>query len=64
MQDKRQEPGKGRDEEERMRRPGQVPVHPETGQPSRGRSDEDPERERRRGEDQLRDERDLREDDF
>ncbi|AWZ13867.1 hypothetical protein [Streptomyces sp. ICC1] len=61
MKDKRQEPGKGREEQERMRRPGQDPVHPETAPPSRGKDPE--EAERRREEDLLRDERRPREDD-
>lgn len=56
MKDKRQEPGKGREEQQR---PGQDPVHPEPGTPSRGQRPE--EMERRREEDLLRDERD---DDF
>ncbi|MEV7579051.1 hypothetical protein ACIRUY_29745 [Streptomyces erythrochromogenes] len=64
MQNKRQEPGKGREEQMRSQRPGQAPVHPDTAQPSRGRGGEETERERRREEDLLRDERDLREDDF
>lgn len=58
-QDKRQEPGKGREEQQRPQRPGQDPVHPEPGTPSRGQRPE--ETERRREEDLLRDERD---DDF
>ncbi|MFD6917299.1 hypothetical protein [Streptomyces virginiae] len=61
-QDKRQVPGKGREEQQRTRRPGQDPVHPE--QPSRGTSGEAPERERRRDEDVHRDERDVPEEDF
>ncbi|MFD3937842.1 hypothetical protein ACFWSF_24125 [Streptomyces sp. NPDC058611] len=61
-QDKHQEPGKGREEQERMRRPGQDPVHPEPAQPSRGKNPD--ETERRREEDPLRDERDLRDEDF
>ncbi|MGW0753348.1 hypothetical protein [Streptomyces sp. NPDC002587] len=35
MQDKRQEPGKGREEQQHPQRPGRNPVHPEPGQPSR-----------------------------
>ncbi|MGR4880297.1 hypothetical protein ACIPUC_12780 [Streptomyces sp. LARHCF249] len=59
-QDKQQEPGKSREEQERMRRPGQDPVHPETGQEgTRGKS---PEELRRRGEDAAR--RDRGEDDM
>ncbi|MFD6888144.1 hypothetical protein [Streptomyces sp. NPDC059957] len=46
MKDKRQEPGKGREERERMRRPGQDPVHPETAQPSRGKNPDETERRR------------------
>ncbi|WP_328738234.1 hypothetical protein OHA91_39070 [Streptomyces erythrochromogenes] len=58
-QDKRQEPGKVREEQQRPQRPqrpGQDPVHPEPGMPSRGgQRPEDMER--------RRDERDdLRED--
>ncbi|KJY18183.1 MULTISPECIES: hypothetical protein [Streptomyces] len=63
MQDKRREPGKGREEQQRpqhQQRPGQDPVHPEPGTPSRGRRPE--EMERRREEDLLRDEHDQRED--
>ncbi|MER7118395.1 hypothetical protein ACFQL8_09150 [Streptomyces goshikiensis] len=63
IEDKRQEPGKGREEQQRLRRPGQDPVHPETAQPSRYRSGEASERKRRREEDPVRDERDLREED-
>ncbi|MGP3685802.1 hypothetical protein ACTVZO_14000 [Streptomyces sp. IBSNAI002] len=60
MKDKRQEPGKIREEQERPQRPGQDPVHPEPGTAPRG--DRRPEgMERRREEDLLRDERD---DDF
>ncbi|MFE5717633.1 hypothetical protein [Streptomyces erythrochromogenes] len=62
MQDKRQEPSKGREELTRSQRPGQGPVHPDTPRPSRGQGGEETERERRREEDLLRDERDLRED--
>ncbi|MDJ0465871.1 hypothetical protein [Streptomyces sp. H27-C3] len=63
-QDKRQEPGKGRGEQEHPRRPGQDPVHPEPGTPPRGKSPE--ELKRRREDDPLREKRDLREgdDDF
>lgn len=53
-QDKRQEPGKGREEQQRPQRPGQDPVHPQPGQPSRGKSPD--ENKRRREEDLLRDE--------
>ncbi|MEV6956879.1 hypothetical protein [Streptomyces sp. NPDC051183] len=62
-QDKRQEPGKGRDERQRPPRPDQDPAHPEPGTPSRGGKGPD-EMERRREEDLLRGERDLRDDDF
>ncbi|MFD4247689.1 hypothetical protein ACFWP3_39820 [Streptomyces sp. NPDC058525] len=58
----RQEPGKGREEQERSRRPGQDPVHPEIGQPSRGQNAD--EAERRREEGRLRAERDLRDEDL
>ncbi|MFF1497324.1 hypothetical protein [Streptomyces sp. NPDC058304] len=55
MQDKRQEPGQGREEQERMRRPGQDPVHPGPGQEgARGKS---PEELRRRGQGEMRRER-------
>ncbi|MEV6735114.1 MULTISPECIES: hypothetical protein [unclassified Streptomyces] len=62
MHDKRQEPGKGREEQKRPQRPGQDPVHPEPGTPSRGKNP--PERERRPEEDLLREERGLRDEDF
>ncbi|WP_406738550.1 hypothetical protein OG365_24330 [Streptomyces sp. NBC_00853] len=62
MQDKRQEPGKGREEHLGPQRPGQDPVHPEPGAPSRGKSPD--ETKRRREEDPLRDERDLPYEDF
>ncbi|MFJ4776700.1 hypothetical protein [Streptomyces sp. NPDC088762] len=56
MKDKRQEPGKGREEQERMRRPGQNPAQSPTGQEgARGKS---PEELKRRGEDEMRLERD------
>ncbi|MFD9307014.1 hypothetical protein ACFWCB_30820 [Streptomyces sp. NPDC060048] len=59
--DKRQEPGKGREEQNRPQRPGQDPVHPERDVPSRGnpaRGGQRPEEmERRREDDLLRDER-------
>ncbi|AQT76175.1 MULTISPECIES: hypothetical protein [Streptomyces] len=57
MQDKRQEPGKGREEQRRPQRPGQDPAHPEPGTPSRGGQRPD-EMARRREEDPLHDERD------
>ncbi|MFD5411956.1 hypothetical protein [Streptomyces nojiriensis] len=59
MQDKRQEPGKGREEQQRPQRPqqpGQDPVHPEPGTPSRGGKSPDEDK-RRRQEDLIRDER-------
>ncbi|WP_327418271.1 hypothetical protein [Streptomyces sp. NBC_01233] len=62
-QDKRQEPGKGRGEQEHMRRPGQDPVHPGAGQEgARGKSPEELKRRREdemsreRREDEVRDE--------
>ncbi|MFE5620567.1 hypothetical protein ACFQ8S_00605 [Streptomyces virginiae] len=56
MQDKRQAPGKGREEQRRPQRSGQDPVHPEPG--TRARGDQRPEEmERRREEDLLHDER-------
>ncbi|MEU9182713.1 hypothetical protein AB0C90_39145 [Streptomyces sp. NPDC048550] len=56
MQDKHQEPGKGREEQERMRRPGQDPVHPGPGQEgARGKS---PEELKRRAQGEMRRERD------
>ncbi|MFE1873816.1 hypothetical protein ACFW9N_23485 [Streptomyces sp. NPDC059496] len=58
MQDKRQEPGKGREDQERPQRPqapGRDPVHPGPGTPTRGKS---PDEKRRREGDALRDERD------
>ncbi|MGW0391839.1 hypothetical protein ACWDYJ_13295 [Streptomyces sp. NPDC003042] len=57
MRDKRQEPGKGREEQERVARPGQDPVHPEPGQPSRGKNPD--KNERRRENDPLQEELDL-----
>ncbi|MEV7521219.1 hypothetical protein [Streptomyces sp. NPDC091371] len=54
--DKGQQPGKGR-EEQRMSRPGQDPVHPETG--GRGKSPEElrlRQDEMRRERDEMRDE--------
>ncbi|KOY59474.1 hypothetical protein ADK59_02900 [Streptomyces sp. XY332] len=60
-QDKRQEPGKGREEQQRPHRPGQDPVHPEPGAPARGKS---PDEIKRREDDPLREERDLRDEDF
>ncbi|MGW0393872.1 hypothetical protein ACWDYJ_23855 [Streptomyces sp. NPDC003042] len=65
MRDKRPEPGKGREEQERLRRPGQDPVHPEpaqSAQPARGKSPD--EIKRRREDDPLAEERDLRDEDF
>ncbi|MGP3690206.1 hypothetical protein ACTVZO_36850 [Streptomyces sp. IBSNAI002] len=54
MKDKRQEPGKGREEQRRPQAPGQDPVHPEPGTPSR--SGKSPEEIRRpREEEPLRD---------
>ncbi|MFF5486378.1 MULTISPECIES: hypothetical protein [Streptomyces] len=47
-----------------MRRPGRDPVHPGTAQSSRRKRGEDPEREHRREEEQLRDKRDLPEEHF
>lgn len=61
-QDKRQEPGKGREEQERPQRPGQDPAHPQPGQPSRGKSPE--EIKRRREDNPLHEERDLRDDEL
>ncbi|MFC9819255.1 hypothetical protein ACFWG6_11350 [Streptomyces erythrochromogenes] len=60
QQDKRQEPGKGREEQQRPQRPqrpGQDPVHPEPGAPSRG-GQRPAEIKRRREEDKLQGERD------
>lgn len=62
MQDKRRQPGKGREEQRRPQQPGQDPVHPDPAMPSR--SGKSPEEINRRDEDPLRDERDLRDDDF
>lgn len=61
MKDKRQEPGKGREEQKRPQRPGQDPVHPEPGTPSRGKGPD--EMKQRRDEDLLSGERSPREDD-
>ncbi|WP_328929434.1 hypothetical protein OG429_35955 [Streptomyces sp. NBC_00190] len=60
---KRQEPGKGREEQKRMMRPGQDPVHPEPSRPSSG--EQGPggkgpdEMSRRREEDRMRDKDDM-----
>ncbi|MFF5705653.1 hypothetical protein ACFY7H_24665 [Streptomyces sp. NPDC012794] len=62
MQDKRQEPGKGREEQQRPQRPGQDPVHAQPGPPSRGKSPD--ENKRRREEDPFRDESVLRDEDI
>ncbi|WP_327380682.1 hypothetical protein [Streptomyces sp. NBC_01207] len=65
MQDKRQEPGKSREVQQRPQRPqrpGQGPVRPEPGTPGRGGGRRPAEMEGHREEDLLRDERDLRED--
>ncbi|MBT2545793.1 hypothetical protein J7E99_38475 [Streptomyces sp. ISL-44] len=61
-QDKRQEPGKGREEQQRPQRPGQDPVHPQPGQPSRGKGPE--ETKRRREDNPLHEERDLRDEEL
>ncbi|MFF3432565.1 hypothetical protein [Streptomyces sp. NPDC002602] len=62
MKDKHQEPGEGREEQQRPQRPGQDPVHLEPRTPSR--SGQRPEEmDRSREEDRLRDERE-RDDDF
>ncbi|OEJ35075.1 hypothetical protein [Streptomyces subrutilus] len=63
MKDKRQEPGKGREEQQRPRGPGQDPVHPEPGTPSRGGKSPE-EIKRGREEDPLHGGRDRRDDDF
>ncbi|MFE5720600.1 hypothetical protein [Streptomyces erythrochromogenes] len=59
---KRQEPGKGREGQERTRVPGQDPVHPDPAQPSWGQKPD--EAQRRREEERFREERDLRDEDF
>lgn len=63
MKDKRQEPGKGREEQGRPQKPGQHPVNPEEGMPSRGnpsRGGQRPEEmERRREDDLLQGEEDI-----
>lgn len=65
MQDKRQEPGKGREEQQHMPRTGQDPAHPDTGQGGQGARGKSPEElkrrreeemSRERGEDEIRDE--------
>lgn len=56
MQDKRQEPGKGREEQKRMHRTGQDPVHPGMEQGERGKT---PEELKRAREDEMRRERDA-----
>ncbi|MFH8713160.1 hypothetical protein [Streptomyces zaomyceticus] len=57
MQDKRQEPGKGREEQHRPQSPGEDPAHPESGRPSRRPGRE--EKSHRREDDLMREE-DLR----
>ncbi|MFG2895839.1 hypothetical protein ACGFZH_02095 [Streptomyces zaomyceticus] len=54
MQDKRQEPGKGREEQRRPQRPGEDPVHPESGRSSRRPGEE--KKSHRREDDLMRDE--------
>ncbi|MGW7065013.1 hypothetical protein ACWGHM_41890 [Streptomyces sp. NPDC054904] len=54
-QDKRQEPGKGREEQQRPQRPGQDPARPVPGTPPRG--GERPQEMERRHEEDLGDER-------
>ncbi|MEV8533751.1 hypothetical protein [Streptomyces sp. NPDC051211] len=64
MQDKRQEPGKGREEQERRRSgqpPNQDPAHPKPTPPARGKS---PEEIKRRQGDRMRDEEDLRDEEL
>lgn len=62
MQDKRQEPGKGREEQKRMRPTGRGAVPPGMEQGERGKSPEELKRareeemRRERGEDEMRDE--------
>ncbi|MFI6006183.1 hypothetical protein ACIA98_38400 [Streptomyces sp. NPDC051366] len=63
QQDKRQQPRKGREEQQRPQRPGQDPVHPEPTAPSRSGQRPD-ESKRRREEDPLQGERDLRDQDI
>ncbi|WP_331732770.1 hypothetical protein OG592_42390 (plasmid) [Streptomyces avidinii] len=64
QQDKRRQPGEGREEQLGHQRPGQDPVHPEPGTPARGgQHPQEGERSHEgREEDLLRDERDLRDD--
>ncbi|MCY0939710.1 hypothetical protein [Streptomyces sp. H34-S4] len=64
MQDKRQEPGKGREEQERLRQPGQDPVHPGTGQEVRGKSPEELKRRRQGETTRERDEDDMRDEEL
>ncbi|MFD6915990.1 hypothetical protein [Streptomyces virginiae] len=54
QQNKRQEPGRSREEHLGHQRPGQDPVHPGTGTPTRGKRPDEDERQ----EDLIRDERD------
>lgn len=61
-QDKRQQPGKDREEQQRPQRPGQDPIHPEPRTPSRG--GERPEDGERRREETAHDDRHLRDDAF
>lgn len=60
-QDKHGEPDKSREEQERLRRPSQDPVHPDQSPPSHGKGPD--EISRRREEHPLQEERDLRDDD-
>ncbi|MEU9037176.1 hypothetical protein AB0D45_20060 [Streptomyces sp. NPDC048352] len=62
MKDKRQEPGKGREEQKRPQPSGQDPVHPEPLTPSRGQ--DIVEKGRRRAAERRGEEHDLSDDDF
>ncbi|MFG2875460.1 hypothetical protein ACGFYU_10705 [Streptomyces sp. NPDC048337] len=62
MKDKRQEPGKGREEQKRPQRPGQDPAHPDSGTGARGKTPD--ELKRRREEDVHPGERDRSDEDF
>ncbi|MBT2446221.1 hypothetical protein J7F03_03785 [Streptomyces sp. ISL-43] len=63
MKDKRQEPGKGREEQQRPHGEGQDPIHPGSGEAARGKSLEEPkprrqdEMQRERDEDETRDDK-------
>ncbi|WP_329375995.1 hypothetical protein OG625_01065 [Streptomyces sp. NBC_01351] len=64
MQHKRQEPGKGREEQVSEHRPGQDPVRPGAGQGGRGKSPEELKRAREDETRRERDEHEMRDDEL